>query len=70
MGSSSSIATRIEPTPHNKLNRLVEINGTQFGLSDWKLHSYTRISTLRLFETLIFRFRRPNVFRWSDCDET
>ena len=59
MGSGSPIATRLEPTPHTRLNRLVETNGTQFGIPDWKLHSITQISTLRLFDTVIFRFRRP-----------
>ena len=59
MGFGSPIATRLEPTPHTQLNRIVETNRTQFGLPNWKSHSYTRISTLRLFETVIFRFLRP-----------
>ena len=59
MGFGSPIATSHEHTPHARLNRLVKTNRTQFGLPDWKLHSYTQISTLRLFETLIFHFRRP-----------
>ena len=59
MGSDSPIVTRLEPTPHTQVNRLVEINGTQFGIPDWKLYSYTRISSLRHFEIVIFRFGRP-----------
>ena len=59
MGSGSPIATKLEPTPHTRLNRLVETNGTQFGIPDWKLHSNTRFSTLKHFATVIFRFRRP-----------
>ena len=59
MGSDSPIVMRLEPIPHTQLNRLVETNGTQFRLTDWKLLSNKRISTLRHFETVIFRFRRP-----------
>ena len=59
MGSDSPIAMRLESIPQNLLNRLVETNGTQFRLPDWKLYSFTQISTLRLFDTVIFRFRRP-----------
>ena len=58
MGFGGPITMRHETTPHTRLNRLVETNRTHFGLPNWKLHSYTRISTLRLFETLIFCFRR------------
>ena len=46
MDSGSLIAIRIEPTHHTQLNKLVETNGTQFGIPDWKLHSITQISTL------------------------
>ena len=59
MDFGSPVAMRLEPTPHTRLNRLVETNGTQFGILDWKLHSITQISTLRHFETVIFLFRRP-----------
>ena len=59
MGSGSPITTRLEPTPPTRLNRLVETNSTQFGLPYWNLYSYTQISTLRHFEIVIFRFRRP-----------
>ena len=46
MGSGSPIATSLEPTPHTRLNRLVETNGTQLGNLDWKLHSITKIKPL------------------------
>ena len=46
MGSDSPIATRLELTPHTRLNRLVETNGTQFGI---RIGSYTQ---LRKFKPL------------------
>ena len=59
MGSRSLIAMKIKPKPHARLNRLVETNGTQFGIPDLKLHLITQISILRHFKTVIFRFRKP-----------
>ena len=70
MGSGSPIVMRLDPTPHTKLNRLVETNGRQFGLLDWMLYSYTRILTLKHFETVIFHLGHQNGFWQSDCDDT
>ena len=59
MGSGTQNGTRLEPTPHSELNRLVGKNGTQFRQLDCKLHINTLIHRLKPYITKFWGFETP-----------